>query len=149
MFINRIGWMVITRYVLIGASSAQAQTQNQSKTVVKQVPVALTSPASGKEMYTSYCAACHGTEGKGNGPAARALKVPPADLTTLSSSNGGKFPNLKVAEAIRGDSAITAHGSKEMPVWGTVFMSMSHGHEGEVQQRITNLTSYVGSLQTN
>jgi mono/diheme cytochrome c family protein len=81
MFINRIGWIVITLFLLIGASSSQDQT-NQSKTVIKQVPVAMTSPASGKEMYISYCAACHGTDGKGNGPAASALKIPPADLTT-------------------------------------------------------------------
>ena len=147
MFTRTMVWIIATMFLLTGLASAQDQSQNQSGTVIKHVPVAVTSPASGKEMYTSYCSACHGADGKGNGPAARALKLPPADLATLSSANGGKFPSLKVTAAIRGDSAITAHGSKEMPVWGALFMGMSHGHDSEVQQRITNLTEYVESLQ--
>ena len=98
-------------------------------------------------MYTSYCAVCHGTDGKGGGPAASALKVAPADLTMLSKSNGGKYPALKVTSAIRGESNLPAHGSKEMPVWGSLFRDMSDGHEGEVQQRVANLTEYIESLQ--
>jgi mono/diheme cytochrome c family protein len=148
VFTRKMIWIIAAMALFIGSAGAQDQTQNQSGTVIKHVPVAATSPASGKEMYASYCSACHGTDGKGNGPAASAFKVHPADLATLSSGNGGKFPSLKVAQAIRGDSAISAHGSKEMPVWGTLFMGMSHGHEGEVQQRITNLTKYVETLQT-
>jgi Cytochrome C oxidase, cbb3-type, subunit III len=147
VFTRTMVWIIATMFLLTGLASAQDQSQNQSGTVIKHVPVAVTSPASGKEMYTSYCSACHGADGKGNGPAASALKLPPADLATLSSTNGGKFPSLKVAAAIRGDSVITAHGSKEMPVWGTLFMGISHGHDSEVQQRITNLTRYVESLQ--
>jgi hypothetical protein len=54
---------------------------------------------------------------------------------------------MKVSSAIRGDSDITAHGSKEMPVWGALFRSMSQGNEAEVQQRVANLTQYVKSLQ--
>ena len=95
----------------------------------------------------AYCAVCHGTDGKGGGPAASALKVPPTDLTVLSKNNGGKYPALKVSASIRGESATPAHGSKEMPVWGTLFWSMSQGHEGEVQERVTNLTHYIETLQ--
>ncbi len=35
----------------------------------------------GPDLYRLYCATCHGRDGKGNGPAAAALKVPPPDLT--------------------------------------------------------------------
>ena len=80
-------------------------------------------------MYTNYCAVCHGTEGKGNGPAADALKTPPADLTMLSKKNGGTYPAIKVGSAIRGDAHVAAHGSKEMPVWGKLFWTISAGHE--------------------
>jgi mono/diheme cytochrome c family protein len=140
--------MIATISLFVGFMAlAQDQTQNQSGTTIKHVPIAATSAASGKEMFTSYCAACHGADGKGDGPAASALKVHPANLTTLSSRNGGKFPSLKVSGAIRGDSTVAAHGSREMPVWGTLFMSISQGHEAEVQQRVANLTSYVESLQ--
>jgi mono/diheme cytochrome c family protein len=127
--------------------AAQDQTQSQPEKVIKHVPVKSTSPVSGKEMYTAYCAVCHGTDGKGGGPAASALKVPPADLSMLSKNNGGKFPSLKVESSIRGESGLPAHGSKEMPVWGSLFWSMSSGHEGEVQQRVANLTKYVDTLQ--
>ena len=127
--------------------AAQDQTQAQPKKVIEHAAIKPTSPASGKEMYTSYCAVCHGTDGKGGGPAASALKTAPSDLTTLTKNNGGKFPALKITSAIRGESNLPAHGSKEMPVWGSLFWSMSHGHQGEVQQRVANLTEYIESLQ--
>src|SRR5690242_7166046 len=47
---------------------------------------------SGRTMYKQYCAVCHGEEGKGQGPFASTLKVPPADLTALAKRHGGKFP---------------------------------------------------------
>jgi len=111
------------------------------------IPVRHTSANSGKEMFEAYCAACHGKEGKGAGPVAAALKVPPTDLTVLARQNKGKFPSLQVAKAITGEAGISAHGSKEMPVWGPVFMSMSHQHESEVRLRVANLTDYIKSLQ--
>ncbi|MGH9645161.1 MAG: hypothetical protein ACRD3Q_22385, partial [Terriglobales bacterium] len=90
---------------------------------------------------------CHGVDGKGNGPAASALKVPPSDLTTLAARNGGKYPSLRVAAIIRGEEVLAAHGSKDMPIWGNLFWSMSGGHEAVVQQRVTNLNKYIESIQ--
>jgi len=133
--------------VFTSTVAAQDQTQDQTKKVIQHAPIKATSPASGKEMYTTYCAVCHGTDGKGGGPAASALKLPPTDLTQLSKKNGGKYPALKVTSAIRGEGDVPAHGSKDMPVWGSLFWNMSHGHEGEVQQRVANLTKYIESLQ--
>jgi len=139
--------LFIALFVFTYTVAAQDQAQDQNQKVIQHAPIQATSPASGKEMYTTYCAVCHGTDGKGGGPAASALKTPPTDLTTLSKNNGGKFPAMKVTSAIRGDSALPAHGSKEMPVWGSLFWTMSHGHEGEVQQRVANLTHYIETLQ--
>ena len=51
---------------------------------IEHATVPATSPASGQEMFMSYCAPCHGKEGKGNGPAAGALKISPIDLTALA-----------------------------------------------------------------
>jgi hypothetical protein len=73
--------------------------------------------------------------------------VPPADLTTLAQKNNGKFPSNHVAAVLSGQEEVTAHGSKDMPVWGPVFFRVSHGHPTEVQQRIGNLTLYLKTLQ--
>ena len=72
----------------------------------------------GKMEYSSSCAACHGENGKGNGVLASVLKVPPADLTTLSRRNDGHFPLAAVIEIIDGRTLIAAHGTREMPIWG-------------------------------
>lgn len=124
-----------------------ASAQQEPKKEIKHVPLKPTSAASGEEMYKTYCAVCHGTEGKGNGPAADALKGPLPDLTTLATKNGGKYPGLKVSAIIRGEQVLPAHGSKEMPIWGHLFWNMSGGHEAEVQQRVANLNKYIESLQ--
>jgi mono/diheme cytochrome c family protein len=97
-------------------------------------------------MYTAYCASCHGANGKGDGPAAPALKVPPTNLTLIAAKNGGTFPDAHIAQVIRGDSATAAHGNKDMPVWGPVFLQMGH-NTAQVQQRISNLTKYLESIQ--
>jgi mono/diheme cytochrome c family protein len=137
---------LIVMFTALIMFTCMGAAQDETKTI-QHTTVKPTSPASGKDMYTTYCAVCHGTDGKGGGPAASALKVPPADLTQLSKNNGGKYPALKVTSAIRGEGDNPAHGSKEMPVWGSLFWNMSHGHEGEVQQRVANLTQYIESLQ--
>jgi mono/diheme cytochrome c family protein len=147
MSIKKLMLMFTALIVCACTVAAQDQTQGRPEKVIKHVPVKSTSPVSGKDMYKAYCAVCHGTDGKGGGPAASALKNPPADLTLLSKNNGGKYPSLKVSATIRGESALPAHGSKDMPVWGALFWSMSGGHEGEVQQRTANLSRYIESLQ--
>ena len=99
-------------------------------------------------MYDMYCAMYRGKNGKGSGPAAEALKATPTDLTVRSRKEGGKSPSAHVASAIRGDITVSAHGTKDMPVWGNLFWHMSQGHEGEVQLRVANLTNYIESMQT-
>jgi mono/diheme cytochrome c family protein len=123
-----------------------AGAQEQQK-VIKHVPIKPTSAASGQEMFATYCAVCHGKDAKGNGPAAEALKVPPPDLTTLAKKEGGQYPAMRVSSIIRGEAALPAHGTKEMPVWGSLFWRMSQGHESEVQQRVANLNQYIEGLQ--
>jgi mono/diheme cytochrome c family protein len=144
MIARKITWIAAMVLTMVLAAGAQ---QTPSSTQIKHVPVKPTNAASGAEMYTNYCAVCHGKDGKGNGPAAPALKIPPTDLTTLAQKNGGKYPGLHVSSVIRGEGDLPAHGSKDMPVWGPLFWRMSQGHDAEVQQRIANLNQYIESLQ--
>jgi mono/diheme cytochrome c family protein len=134
---------IATMAVLLTFVAAAQQTSTE----IKHIPVKPTNAASGQEMYVNYCAVCHGKDGKGNGPAAPALKMPATDLTTLAQKNGGKYPSLHVSSVIRGEGDVPAHGSKDMPVWGPLFWKMSQGHDAEVQQRIANLNQYIESLQ--
>lgn len=140
----------ITLAVILVAISALAVAQQapaQTSPTVKHVPISNAPSNSGKDMFNSYCAVCHGTDGKGNGPAASAMKVPPTDLTVLTQKAGGKYPSAHVASVIRGQASLPSHGSEDMPVWGPLFSSISQGHEGQVQQRVTNLVKYIETLQ--
>jgi mono/diheme cytochrome c family protein len=126
---------------LLGAGLARAQgTPQVKKQVAPRTPV-----ESGEEMFKAYCAACHGPAGKGDGPAAVALKTRPADLSALAKKNGGTFPASDVERVLRFGVAQPAHGSSEMPTWGDAFRVL--GDEATVRLRIANLSSYVQTLQ--
>jgi mono/diheme cytochrome c family protein len=140
----------ITLAVILVAISAFAMGQQapaQTSPTVKHVPITNAPSNSGKEMFNSYCAVCHGTAAKGDGPAASAMKTPPTDLTQLAKKNSGKYPSAHVASVIRGQATLPSHGSQDMPVWGPLFSSISQGHEAQVQQRTANLVAYIETLQ--
>ena len=134
--------------ILLMVSAALGVLEAQNPPNFKMVPVKATSAASGHEMFTNYCATCHGKEGRGDGPVAAALKKAPADLASLTRRNNGKFPELEVYHSIMGDGMVAAHGSQEMPVWGDVLKSLDSDTESMVRLRIANLTSYIKSLQS-
>jgi mono/diheme cytochrome c family protein len=121
---------------------------------IKKTQVKPTSPVSGAQMFKEYCAVCHGPSGKGDGPVATALKVPPPDLTTLAQRHDGKFPDDYVSNVLKNGVQNPAHGSGEMPVWGPIFDTMNRWKalcpgmdETPVTLRITNLTNYLKSIQ--
>ena len=120
--------------------SAFTQTRNQ-----RQPPIR---PVDGASIFRNYCAACHGLDGRGNGPVSKVLKREVPDLTRLSHRNGGAFPAIHVRTTIMfgADDLLPAHGSKAMPIWGPIF------HEIEFDQdlgnvRLENVTKYLESIQ--
>jgi mono/diheme cytochrome c family protein len=136
--------------LLAATTAAFAGVAQQSNTKLKEVPIKPTSPVSGQQMYTTYCASCHGADGKGNGPAAPALKIPATDLTTLSQKNGGKFPSAHVATVLRFGVENVAHGTAQMPVWGDLMQTLgppSQAGSSVMHQRISNLTDYIKQMQ--
>jgi hypothetical protein len=114
----------------------------QDKSVTTSAP-----PKSGVGTYKEFCAVCHGKTGKGDGPAASALKVRPPDLSTLARRHGGKFPDAYVSNVLRNGVVINAHGTAEMPIWGPLFLSVDSSYQSQFDLRITNLIGYIKSLQ--
>jgi mono/diheme cytochrome c family protein len=106
-----------------------------------------TSPTSGKQMFTSYCAPCHGVDGRGHGPAASALKSTPVDLTGLTRKNRGVFPDTHIVAVLEFGITIPAHGSVEMPVWGPILSRINLSNVQDKQLRISNLSRYIESIQ--
>ena len=129
--------------ILLFGAFATSQSSDASKNPVS----GQANPMSGEQLYASYCALCHGADGKGGGPFSTQLKVWPPDLTQLAKKNHGVFPSLHLAEIIDGEFGKAAHGSKEMPVWGPAFRSMAHGRRDSAQRRIENLVNFLESLQ--
>ena len=127
-------------------SGSLSMLDAEQKTAIKHVQPEYTKVSDGAQMFKTYCAVCHGAEGKGDGVAAPALRKMPADLTVLSRENGGKFPDIRVMNSIEGDADVTAHGSKDMPVWGTVFRRMQNA-KGVALLRLYSLTRYIESIQ--
>jgi mono/diheme cytochrome c family protein len=119
----------------------------QEKPEIKKTTIQPTSVADARGMFTTYCAACHGVSGKGDGPAAASLKKAPADLTTITARNGGTFPEIKINRYITGMDELAAHGSRDMPVWGTLFRSLDPNNQLSAELRARNLTEYLKSIQ--
>ena len=109
----------------------------------------------GLKEYMQRCAACHGPQGRGDGPMADMMKVAPRDLTTLSRENDGIFPFLDVYRAIDGRRAIRAHGTSAMPLWGNYFTvealakDLPPGMSAEqiVMGRILSIVYYLQAIQ--
>jgi mono/diheme cytochrome c family protein len=100
----------------------------------------------GPDLFRMYCASCHGRDGKGGGPVAASLKVPPPDLTVLSRRQNGVFPKSEVETIITGPATVGPHGSDEMPVWGQIFRALDSS-DTRANARIKNLVTYIESIQ--
>lgn len=106
----------------------------------------------GKQDFEQNCATCHGKDGRGHGETVRVIPgIKPADLTELAKRNGGVFPAQRVYESIDGRSGIPAHSRFDMPFWGTAFQQegkeFTPESEAKVKARISNIVSYIKSIQ--
>ena len=127
--------------VLVGGFAIHAQ-----QPTVKRETAQRAQSIRGEETYKTYCAVCHGANGKGSGPAAKALTQAPSDLTTWSQRHGRALSRADVQQIIDAEEMIAAHGSREMPVWGDVFRALYHDPDVRTLL-VANLHSYLESLQ--
>lgn len=105
---------------------------------------------SGEELYRRFCAACHGIEGRGDGPVASYFTVEVPDLTLIARRARGTFPRERVARIIDGRHIIGAHGTRTMPVWGEDFTRAELGNpdaDEATELLIERLVEYVSQIQ--
>ena len=123
---------VVGALVLVGALSSSA--------------IAAPEVASGAALYKTHCAACHGTEARGNGPVAVAMRSRPPDLTQLARENNGLFPADRVRRIVDGRE-VESHGTRDMPVWGDVFRRLGSEAAGDASARIAAIVGFLESIQ--
>ena len=141
---------MLRRFFVFFSSAAICVALLSAQESKMTIPVQNTPAYDGKQMYVSYCASCHGLDGRGHGPAASALKFAPADLSLLRKNNQGVYPGGHIAAVIKFGVEQSAHGSKEMPVWGPALQRMDgpgDGMNGKQSLRIANIVNYVETLQ--
>ena len=112
------------------------------------IPIASANPPpayEGRRLYVSYCQLCHGTDGKGAGPLAKAMKIQISDLTTTVRSRSDRI--LKKIITGEGRQTITGRDrhnllSDAMPEWKGIF------DDSEVDALIAYLRFLVSSKHT-
>ena len=102
----------------------------------------------GSELFRFYCSNCHGQDAKGR-PATSAMRTASPNLTILSANHGGIFPRDAVRDVIvHGAGKGNAHGTTDMPVWGTIFRAFEP-NDAMVEVRVDNLVRYIELLQVS
>lgn len=136
------GLLATTALGLLAASVTLADQTDRIK-----IAAGRTAANNGQQMYTSYCAPCHGIDGKGRGPVGPAMSRQPSDLTQLMRKNHGKYPDTHVVAILEFGTEVSAHGSATMPVWGPILGNMNRANLQDKQLRISNLARYLETIQ--
>ena len=144
---SALRFLLVFGPVCTALAGTAATAGAQAKLATPSESTSLIYSVKGPDLFRTYCAACHGSDAKGGGPVAPALKAKVPDLTVLAKSSGGKFPTERVRKVITGEEVVASHGSREMPIWGPIFHQIESDQDlGNV--RIENLTKYLASIQS-
>jgi len=103
----------------------------------------------GYAQYQQYCAVCHGVFADGNGLVVPILTQKPSNLRRLTTRYGAPLPKQKLVRTIDGSEPILAHGSREMPIWGTRLYEQVPNPMPDSRQRgaILTILDYLESIQ--
>jgi mono/diheme cytochrome c family protein len=142
--------------LLVGAWASRAETPAgpesgpQGKPPSSQLPDAGINAVSGSYAYRTYCASCHGSDGKGEGPLTASLRFHPPDLTLLAKRNGGDYPTEKVHRIVDGRKPLPGHGGPDMPIWGDAFKGPETGFDdAKVKEKIRSVVDFLRTLQAS
>jgi mono/diheme cytochrome c family protein len=107
--------------------------------------------------YQNFCAACHGKDARGNGPVAVELKTAPPSLRNLAARRNGVFDVNEIVKIIDGRAMPRAHGTPEMPIWGSLFRFVAEASgilssniedtEKDAQKHILAVAKYLETIQ--
>lgn len=107
----------------------------------------------GATLYATYCTACHGQTGRGDGPVARDLDRPVPDLTLIAARNGGTFPTAEVMNTIDGYTRVR-EGNYTMPEFGAdlqagplMLYDSGDGRPVPTPSKLVALAEYLKSIQ--
>jgi mono/diheme cytochrome c family protein len=111
----------------------------------------------GATDYQNFCAACHGKDARGNGPVAMELKIAPPSLRNLAARRNGVFDVNEIVKIIDGRDMPRAHGTPEMPIWGSLFRFVAEASgilssdiedtEKDAQKHILAVAKYLETIQ--
>ena len=141
--------VVLGGLMIAGAQAVAASGSTGTPLVSEGISLDL-----GKRDFRTYCPACHGLEGKGDGTLGEFLTLAVPDLTKLTKLNAGRFPEERVTEVVDGRADVKVHGMRDMPVWGDWFNAEAVSQDTDreareliVQDRISSLVGYIKSIQ--
>jgi mono/diheme cytochrome c family protein len=87
----------------------------------KTNPLGAESAAAGAEVYKTYCLACHGERGHGDGPAGAGLSPKPKDLPELAATVGDDYLFWRIAKGKPGTSMVGWQGAlDDEQIWQVV-----------------------------
>jgi mono/diheme cytochrome c family protein len=120
--------------------------------IVFATPLYAQDPEFGSDLFASFCASCHGDEGRGEGELAELLMISPTNLRTLKANNGGVLPVVDIVRQIDGRDPELAHGGI-MPLFGEYFDAQDMAIPSEDGQPIltsfpiASLVAYLSEIQ--
>jgi nucleotide-binding universal stress UspA family protein/mono/diheme cytochrome c family protein len=136
----------IGNLAFIGAAAVAIVLAVPTLARAQDPPMVQTTP--GGEVFRTYCATCHGTSARGDGPLASSMNRKPSNLTEIAKRNGGLYPSELVFRTIDGRNPVRGHGGPDMPVWGDAFAkSREAGDADRVKAVIQSLVNYLESIQ--
>lgn len=159
-------WLIIVSVVIGFSASGWAQDAGKTELSKSNTPFSTRWEQAndvGEVEYLTSCSACHGLDGRGDGPLRGELKSKPADLTVLAKKNNGVFPLNAIYETIDGRKSVSAHGTSEMPIWGFRYMpspnqalgpaaadkylNLSYNPDFAVRNRVLALVDFLNRIQ--
>ncbi len=151
--IPRLAGLGLVLLLITPLATVMAEPGEPTATV-KQVPMSQDQAwrllrGSGAELYQQLCSSCHGLDGTGNLTAAKALALPPPDLTQLTALG---IPKEHVGYVLRSSCDDAHHrapdGSATMPCWDRIIRHTVRS-DAMAMPILNRLVEYVDSLQVD